>query len=665
MIFALAGNQNSGKTTLFNCLTGSNQRVGNFPGVTVGMKEGVIRGTDAVLVDLPGIYSVSPYTGEENVTRDFLINEKPDCIINIVDAVNIERNLYLSLQLMELDTPIVIALNMIDEVRANGGEIDTQKLQELTGVPVVAVSAMREEGIDVLIDAAMSAAATKRQGKKQIFSGVMRQTADIVSGLIDRQAKKAGMPLRFAAMRLIEGDLNVDARLNISDYEKTLIEKSITKMEKYTGNDRETAVASARYEFIDAVCQKAITKKGIDKAKERSLKIDSVLTDKYLAIPAFIAIMFMIFYISFSVVGSRLSGFISVAIDGASELTESFLLLLKVNPIVRSLIIDGIFAGVGSVISFLPVIMALFFFLSILEDSGYMARTAFIMDRLLCRIGLSGRSFVPLITGFGCSVPAIMASRTLASEDDRKMTIMLVPFVSCGAKLPVYAMFTAAFFPKDGPIIMICIYLLGIFAGILSAVVFRGTVFSKKPDSFVMELPNYRMPKIESVLILMWDKAKEFITKAFTVILAASVIIWFARTFDIHLNVASESGESILARAGMFLVPLFKPLGFGNWQSAAALIAGFSAKEAVAGAMAVLTGSGISELPKVLSSMFTPLEAISFLTFILLYPPCAAAIGAMKKEIGGKAAFVSIVYQLAAAWTASFIVYNIGLFILQ
>lgn len=665
MIFALGGNQNSGKTTLFNQLTGSNQHVGNFPGVTVDKKEGVIRGTNASVVDLPGIYSLSPYTSEEIVTRDFLLNEKPDCIINIVDATNIERNLYLSLQLMELNIPMVMALNMMDEVRANGNSIDIIKLQALLGIPIVPISAVRNEGVGELIETVMSTAALRTKPQKKDFcSGAVHRTIHGISHLIEDHAERAHVPPRFAATKVIEGDAPMTELLNLTENEKDMIEHNVHEMEEELNTDREAALADMRYTFIEDVCSKTVVKKGESKAHLRSLKIDSVLTNKYLAIPIFLGIMLLMFYLTFGVIGAFLSDLLSVGIDAATAAADSALTAYGINPVVHSLIIDGVFAGVGSVLSFLPIIVTLFFFLSMLEDSGYMARVAFVMDKLLRKIGLSGRSFVPMIIGFGCSVPAIMATRTLASERDRKMTILLTPFMSCSAKLPIYAMFTAAFFPNNKPLIMICLYVLGIFTGILSGLFLKTAVFRGNPVPFVMELPNYRLPGFKSVVMLMWDKAKDFLTRAFTIIFIATILIWFLQTFDTRFNIVTESGDSMLAQIGVLLSPVFKPLGFGNWRSVTALITGFSAKEAVVSTMAVLTGSSINSLPQVLGQMFTPLEAVSFLTFTLLYTPCVAAISAVRREMGsGLSALVVVFYQLAVAWVMAFIVYNVGLLI--
>ncbi|HCT64353.1 MAG TPA: ferrous iron transport protein B [Lachnospiraceae bacterium] len=663
MIFALGGNQNCGKTTLFNQLTGSNQHVGNFPGVTVDKKEGQIRGTkDATVVDLPGIYSLSPYTSEEIVTRDFLINERPDCIINIVDATNIERNLYLSLQLMELNIPMVIALNMMDEVRANGNTIKIKDLQKLMGVPVIPIAAVKNEGISELTEVAVAIAQARTKPQIADFcSGAVHRAIHGVAHLIEDHAERAKVPPRFAATKLIEGDEPMMKTLKLTENEKQMIEYNVDEMEKELCTDREAALADMRYKFIESVCEKTVIKCGESKVHQRSVKIDSVLTNKYLAIPIFLMIILTMFYLTFGVIGAALSNVLSICIDVLTNAVSNCLTVYGINPVVHSLIIDGIFAGVGSVLSFIPIIVVLFFFLSLLEDSGYMARVAFVMDKLLRKIGLSGRSFVPMIIGFGCSVPAIMATRTLASERDRKMTILLTPFMSCSAKLPIYAMFTAAFFPKHQVLVMICLYIMGILVGIASGIIFRGTLFKGNPVPFVMELPNYRFPSGKSVMMLMWDKAKDFLTKAFTVIFVATIIIWFLQTFDTRFNVVANSSDSMLAYVGKWVSPFFKPIGFNDWRASTALITGLSAKEAVVSTMAVLTGSSMSNLTQVLGEMFTPLQAFSFLTFTLLYTPCVAAIAAVRREMGSSfAAGAVVAYQIFIAWVVSFLVYNIG-----
>jgi ferrous iron transport protein B len=663
MIFALGGNQNCGKTTLFNQLTGSNQRVGNFPGVTVDKKEGEIRGhKDCTVVDLPGIYSLSPYTNEEIVTRDFLINEKPDCIINIIDATNIERNLYLSLQLMELGIPMVIALNMMDEVRENGNTIKINELQELLGVPVVPLVASKNEGVDELIEIAVKIAAGRIKPLRQDFcSGAVHRAIHGIAHLIEDHAEKLGISPRFAATKLIEGDEPMQKILRLTENELDMVEHNVTEMEEQLDTDREAALADMRYTFIEGVCSKCVIKKGESLAHRRSLKIDSVLTNKYFAIPIFILIMLLMFYLTFGAIGALLSDIFSMLIDGITSIADNALTAYGINPVVHSLIIDGIFAGVGSVLSFLPTIVTLFFFLSILEDTGYMARVAFVMDKLLRKIGLSGRSFVPMIIGFGCSVPAIMASRTLSSERDRKMTILLVPFMSCSAKLPIYALFTAAFFADHKPLVMIALYIMGIAMGIICGLIFKNTLFRGNPVPFVMELPNYRFPSAKSVGMLMWDKAKDFLVRAFTIIFLATIIIWFLQTFDSRINVVTDGADSLLAAIGRAIAPVFEPLGFNDWRASTALITGFSAKEAVVSTLAVLTGGNDASLNTALHQMFTPLQAFSFLTFTLLYTPCAAAISAVRREMNSRMAAVGVVvFQIAIAWLAAFVVYNIG-----
>jgi ferrous iron transport protein B len=668
MIFALAGNQNCGKTTLFNQLTGSNQHVGNFPGVTVERKDGVIRGHgDVTVVDLPGIYSLSPYTSEEIVTRDFLLNDHPNGIINIVDATNIERNLYLSMQLIELNIPMVIALNMMDEVRANGGTIKIDKLQEELGVPVVPISASKNEGIDELIETAVNTAFAKQPPKRQDFcSGAVHRAIHSVAHLVEDHAERIGVPARFAATKLVEGDSPMLNALGLSENEKDMVAHSVTEMEHELGTDREAALADMRYTFIGGLCKDSVVKLGESKEHRRSISIDNVLTHKYFAIPIFILIMLIIFWLTFAVIGNALSNLLSLGIDFLTNAASAGLTAYGINPVVHSLVIDGIFAGVGSVLSFLPIIVVLFFFLSILEDSGYMARVAFVMDKLLRKIGLSGRSFVPMLIGFGCSVPAIMATRTLSSERDRKMTILLTPFMSCSAKLPIYAMFTAAFFPKHPALVMIVLYLTGIIVGIISGLVLKGTVFHGKPVPFVMELPNYRLPSAKSVVLLMWDKARDFLTRAFTVIFVATIIIWFLQTFDTRLNVVASSAQSMLAEIGKLVAPVFVPLGFSDWRASTALITGFTAKEAVVSTLAVLMGTSASNLPAALATLFTPLAAWSFLTFTLLYTPCVAAISAVKREMNSaRSALGVVLYQTGIAWIVAFIVYHIGSLIVR
>ncbi len=664
MIFALVGNQNCGKTTLFNQLTGANQHVGNFPGVTVDSKSGAIRGVkDCTAVDLPGIYSLRPYTGEEIVTRDFIIGQKPDGIINIVDAMNIERNLYLTLQLLEMRVPTVIALNMMDEVRANGGTVDIQKLSEEMGVPVVPISAAKNEGIDELVATCYETAKNKILPKRIDFceQGPVHRCIHAVTHVIEDHAEAAGISARFAATKVVEGDEDIISRLSINENERELIEHSVVEMETEGGADRNAALASMRYEFIEKVVAGSVVKPEESKEHKRSAKIDRILTNKYLALPIFIVGMFAIFFLTFDVIGKYLSDLLALGIDALCDLTEKGLNAWGVNPVVKSLIIDGVFAGVGSVLSFLPLIVVLFFFLSVLEDTGYMARVAFVMDKLLRKIGLSGRSFVPMLIGFGCSVPAVMATRTLSSERDRKMTVLLTPYMSCSAKIPIYTVFTAAFFPKYRALVMIGLYVMGMVLGVLIAIVFKRTKFKGNPVPFVMELPNYRFPSFKSVVLLMWEKAKDFIVKAFTVIFLATIIIWFLQSFDYRFNFVTSQDSSLLAIIGKFIAPVFKPLGFGDWRIATSLIAGFTAKESVVSTLAVLTGVPMSELSGALGGLFTPLSAFAFLTFVLLYTPCIAAIAAIKREFssGWKAAGVALM-QCAVAYAVAFIVYTLG-----
>ena len=663
MIFALAGNQNCGKTTLFNQLTGSNQHVGNFPGVTVDQKMGEVRGEkNCSVVDLPGIYSIRPYTAEEIVTRDFILNEKPDGIINIVDATNIERNLYLTLQLIEMHIPMVLALNMMDEVRNNGGTIDVQKMSEELGIPVVPISAVKNEGIDELMQNAVRVAKQKEYPKVYDFcpAGPVHRCIHSVCHQIEDHAEKAGIPLRFAAAKLIEGDSDIAEKLELDQNELELIEHSIIQMEEEHGMDRNAALADMRYDFIEKVCGATVIKPQESKEHRRSVKIDSVLTHKYLSIPIFIGVMFLVFYLTFNVIGAYLSDLLAVGIDGITAMVDTALTNYGINPVVHSLVIDGAFAGVGSVLSFLPIIVVLFFFLSILEDTGYMARIAFVMDKLLRKIGLSGRSIVPLLIGFGCTVPAVMATRTLSSERDRRMTILLTPFMSCSAKIPIYGVFSAAFFPEHAALVMIGLYLAGIIAGIIVALIFDKTVFRGNPVPFVMELPNYRFPSAKSVLLLMWDKAKDFLQRAFTVIFVATIIIWFLQSFDSRLNVVTDSADSLLAMIGQWLAPLFAPLGFNDWRIPTALITGFSAKEAVGSTLGVLLGTSMEGLETALGTLFTPVSAISFLVFTLLYTPCMAAIAAVKRELesGFLAACVALM-QCVIAWIAAFGVYQV------
>ncbi|MDD3395126.1 MAG: ferrous iron transport protein B [Anaerotignum sp.] len=663
MIFALAGNQNCGKTTLFNQLTGSNQHVGNFPGVTVDQKIGEIRGQkDCKVVDLPGIYSIRPYTNEEIVTRDFILNEKPDGIINIVDATNIERNLYLTLQLLEMRIPMVLALNMMDEVRNNGGTINVEKMSEELGIPVIPISASKNEGIEELLHCALKETRQKKLPQRLDFcpQGPVHRCIHSVCHQLEDHAENAGLPLRFSATKVIEQDGDIIQRLRLSQNELELIEHSIIEMETELSMDRNSALADMRYAFIEKVCAATVIKCHESKEHIRSVRIDNLLTHKYLAIPIFIGMMFMIFFLTFHVFGAVLSDWLSVLIDGITAWVDHGLTVYGINPVVHSLVIDGIFAGVGSVLSFLPIIVVLFFFLSILEDTGYMARVAFVMDKLLRKIGLSGRSVVPLLIGFGCTVPAVMATRTLSSERDRKMTMMLTPFMSCSAKIPIYAVFTAAFFPKYAAWVMMGLYFTGILIGILVALLFGKTVFHGKPIPFVMELPNYRFPSFKSVLLLMWDKARDFLQKAFTVIFVATIIIWFLQSFDNHLNIVTDSADSLLAMIGQILAPLFVPLGFTDWRIPTALITGFTAKEAVISTMSVLLGTNAAQLHQALGDLFTARSAISFLVFTLLYTPCVAAIAAVKRELNsGFLALVVVVLQCSVAWIVAFGVYQI------
>lgn len=662
MILALAGNQNCGKTTLFNQLTGSNQHVGNFPGVTVDRKSGEICGhSGCEVVDLPGIYSIRPYTNEEIVTRDFLLDEKPDGIINIADASNIERNLYLTLQMLEMNIPMVLALNMMDEVRNNGGSIDVIELSKRLGIPVIPISAAKNEGIGELVSAVIDCAKNKRKPKKTDFChGAVHRCIHAVSHMIEDHALLAEISPRFAATKLVENDPDINKKLGLNENELEMIEHSVSEMEKELDMDRNAALADMRYTFIEEVCRGTVVKCRESKEHKRSVKIDEILTNKYLAIPLFLCIMLLVFWITFGSVGVWLSDLFGVFIDFVTSGVDKALTVYGINPVVHSLVIDGIFAGVGSVLGFLPTIVTLFFCLSILEDSGYMARVAFVMDKLLRKIGLSGRSFVPMLIGFGCSVPAIMATRTLASERDRRMTIFLTPYMSCSAKLPIYAVFTAAFFSKYKAFVMLALYVSGMLVGIVCGLIMNKTKFKGNPVPFVMELPNYRLPSAKSVAMLMWDKAKDFLERAFTVIFFATIIIWFLQSFDAHLNVAGDSSESLLAMLGMVIAPVFKPLGFGDWRAATALITGFTAKEAVVSTLAVLTGSNVSDLGSVLSGIFSPLAAASFLMFTLLYTPCVAAIAAVKRELGTKSAVTMVIMQCAAAWAVSFAVYSIG-----
>ena len=669
LTFGLIGNQNCGKTTLFNQLTGANQHVGNFPGVTVDRKDGQIKNhPEATVTDLPGIYSLSPYTNEEIVTRDFLIQNKPRGVINIVDATNIERNLYLTMQLIEMDIPMVLALNMMDEVRENGGTIQVNRLEEALGIPVIPISAAKNEGIGELIEHAIHVARYDECPGRLDFcdangengQAAIHRCIHAVVHLIEDHAKKAEIPARFAATKLVEGDKLILQQLGLDRNEEETLEHMIHEMEEECAKDREAALADMRFKFIEKVCTQTVVKPTESKAHARSVKADKILTGKYTALPAFAAIMGLIFWLTFGVIGAGLSDWLSVGIDIVTDFADRALTAYGLNPVVHSLIIDGIFAGVGSVLSFLPIIVVLFFFLSILEDSGYMARIAFVMDKLLRKIGLSGRSFVPMIIGFGCSVPAIMATRTLSSERDRKMTILLTPFMSCSAKLPIYALFTYAFFPKYRALVMVGLYFTGIIVGVLFSLLLKNTAFQGEPVPFVMELPNYRLPSLKSVGMLIWDKAKDFITKAFTIIFMASIVIWFLQTFDVRLNVVVDSKDSLLALIGGFAAPVFVPLGFGDWRISTALITGFTAKESVVSTLTVLFGGDMSAL----NTLFTPFSALVFLVFTLLYTPCVAAIASVKREMGtARSAFLVVIMQCVIAWIVAFAVRMIGMLI--
>lgn len=659
LTFALVGNQNCGKTTLFNVLTGSNQHIGNFPGVTVDRKDGVIKGyPDTLITDLPGIYSMSPYSSEEIVTREFLLMDKPKGIINILDATNIERNLYLSMQLMELGIPMVIALNMMDEVRVNGGSVRINAIEELLGVPVIPISAAKGEGIEELVSHAIHVA--KYQEKPQISdfcskdSAVHRCIHGIMS-LISDHADKAEYPERFAASKVVEGDSLVLKHLELEQNEKEMIEHIIVQMEEECGMDRASAIADMRFAYIEDVCKNTVVKPRESKERIRSQKIDKLLTGKYTGIPMFIAIMGLVFYLTFNVIGAALSNVLDILITFVTNGVDNLLTAMNVNSVLHALIIDGIFNGVGSVLSFLPIIVTLFFFLSILEDSGYMARVAFIMDKLLRKLGLSGRSIVPMLIGFGCSVPGVMASRTLSSERDRRMTVLLTPFMSCSAKVPIYAFFSAAFFPHYAALVMIGMYFIGIIVGIIMAFIFKKTLFKGEPVPFVMELPNYRMPGAKNVVHLLWEKAKDFLQKAFSIIFIATILIWFMQNFDIRLNVVADSRQSILAVLAGMITPLFKPLGFGDWRLVTAILTGVMAKESVVSTISILFGSTI-EMVSVISAA----GAMSFLVFCLLYTPCVAAIASVKKELGGKWAAYVVVIQCVVAWIAALITYIIA-----
>lgn len=661
LTYALVGNQNCGKTTLFNQLTGSNQHVGNFPGVTVDRKDGSIKGySNTDVTDLPGIYSMSPYSSEEIVSRNFVLNEKPKAIINIVDATNIHRNLYLTMQLLEMDVPMVVALNMMDEVLGNQGSIDVNEMEALLGVPVIPISAAKNEGVSELVEHAIHIAKYQERPLRQDFcdkndhDGAVHRCIHAVIHLIEDHAQKAEIPVRFAATKVIEGDNLILEQLKLDENEMEMLEHIVQQMETERGLDRSAAIADMRFDFIERLCEKTVVKPKESKERIRSEKIDKILTGKYTAIPCFIGIMVLVFYLTFNVIGAWLQGILEFGIDKISEAVGSAMTAAHVNSAVHSLVIDGIFNGVGSVLSFLPIIVTLFFFLSLMEDSGYIARVAFVMDKLLRKIGLSGRSIVPMLIGFGCTVPAVMATRTLTSERDRKMTILLTPFMSCTAKLPIYAFFVSVFFPKQGGLIMAGLYLLGILVGILAACLYKNTLFKGEPVPFVMELPNYRLPGAKNVGQLLWEKAKDFLQRAFSVILLATIVVWFLQSFDLHLNMVKDSADSILAMVAGFLVPIFKPVGLGDWKICTALISGFMAKESVVSTLEVLFASGIE-------GALSPLSAASLLVFSLLYTPCVAAIASIRRELGGKWALGVVFWQCAVAWICALIMHLIGL----
>ena len=663
LTFALVGNQNCGKTTLFNQLTGSNQHVGNFPGVTVDRKEGMIKGyPDTRVTDLPGVYSLSPYSSEEIVTRQFVFDEKPKGIINIVDATNIERNLYLTMQLMELDIPMVLALNMMDEVRENGGSIRINQLESMLGIPVIPISAIKNQGVDELIEHAVHVARYQERPGRQDFcdpedhGGSVHRCLHGIMHLIEDHAENAGIPVRFAAAKVAEGDAEMEKSLHLEQNETEMIEHIVSQMEEERGIDRAAAIADMRFDFIQRICRQTVVKPAESKERIRSRKIDAVLTGKYTAIPTFILIMGAVFFLTFNVIGAVLQNLLEKGIDYLTAQVDQLLTAWSVNTVLHSLVIDGIFKGVGSVLSFLPIIVVLFLFLSLLEDSGYMARVAFVMDKPLRKIGLSGRSIVPMLVGFGCTVPGIMASRTLPSERDRKMTILLTPFMSCSAKLPIYAFFATAFFPKYKALVMVGLYVVGILTGILVALIIRKTLFKGEAVPFVMELPNYRMPALKNVLQLLWEKAKDFLQRAFTVIFVATIVIWFLQSFDLHFNLTADSQNSILAVVAGFIAPVFAPLGFGDWRISTALISGFMAKESVVSTLSVLTGS-----MDVIHKILTPASALSLLVFCLLYTPCVAAISSVKRELGSKWALVVVVGQCVVAWIMAALVYAVCL----
>ena len=663
LTFALVGNQNCGKTTLFNQLTGSNQHVGNFPGVTVDRKEGMIKGyPDTRVTDLPGVYSLSPYSSEEIVTRQFVFDEKPKGIINIVDATNIERNLYLTMQMMELDIPMVLALNMMDEVRENGGSIRINQLESMLGIPVIPISAIKNQGVDELIEHAVHVARYQERPGRQDFcdpedhGGSVHRCLHGIMHLIEDHAENAGIPVRFAAAKVAEGDAEMEKSLHLEQNETEMIEHIVSQMEEERGIDRAAAIADMRFDFIQRICRQTVVKPAESKERIRSRRIDAVLTGKYTAIPTFILIMGAVFFLTFNVIGAVLQNLLEKGIDYLTAQMDQLLTAWSVNTVIHSLVIDGIFKGVGSVLSFLPIIVVLFLFLSLLEDSGYMARVAFVMDKPLRKIGLSGRSIVPMLVGFGCTVPGIMASRTLPSERDRKMTILLTPFMSCSAKLPIYAFFATAFFPKYKVLVMVGLYVVGILIGILVALIIRKTLFKGEAVPFVMELPNYRMPALKNVLQLLWEKAKDFLQRAFTVIFVATIVIWFLQSFDLHFNLTADSQNSILAVVAGLIAPVFAPLGFGDWRISTALISGFMAKESVVSTLSVLTGS-----MDVIHKILTPASALSLLIFCLLYTPCVAAVSSVKRELGSKWALVVVVGQCVVAWIMAALVYAICL----
>lgn len=656
LTFALAGNQNCGKTTLFNQLTGSNQHVGNFPGVTVDRKSGAIRNNpNTEVTDLPGIYSMSPYTSEEIVTRQFIIGEKPTGIINIVDATNIERNLYLTMQLMELDTPMVLALNMMDEMRGNGGTVRINKMEAMLGIPVVPISAAKNEGVDELVDHALHVAKYQERPGRMDFcgeadhGGAVHRCIHGIIHLIEDHAEAAGIPVRFAATKLVEGDQRIEAALKLDQNEKEMIEHIIVQMEQERGLDRAAAIADMRFHFIHQLVEQTVVKPRQSKEQLRSARIDRFLTGRYTAIPAFVGIMALVFYLTFGVIGLALQNLLEVGIDALTAAVDSTLTAWNVNAAVHSLVIDGIFTGVGSVLSFLPIIVTLFFFLSLLEDTGYMARVAFVMDKLLRRIGLSGRSIVPMLIGFGCTVPGVMASRTLPSERDRKMTILLTPFMSCSAKLPIYSLFAAAFFPEHAALVMVSLYFLGIAVGILMAILLKSSVFKGEAVPFVMELPNYRLPGLKNVVQLLWEKARDFLQRAFTVIFVATIIIWFLQSFDLRLSLTADPQQSILAWLASGIAPLFAPLGFADWRVSTALITGFMAKESVVSTLTILYGSSAA-----FAAALSPAAAAPLLVFCLLYTPCIAAVASVKRELGGRWAFIMVANQCIVAWLAAF-----------